>query len=334
MSSELNTLVMVPLDSPSDFQSTIDIMAVKVNQFEDALLRLVFQKNIRDEIPPSDYLSDKIEKEKKSRIIALLQPQLAGKGIHLRSLLGLIQLAKLANEQTQGQPFTEKACEAFNQANRANRVALGFLRIGLGGTTGLAGVPFLGAIPKIADWIQSSAQNNSIYVMSSIGVAVLANIINFIATGSVPYWQANAALEAKTLEAQIKLFYERMANTLIQLNKIQPEIAKAIAEKIDIKILNKAMSGFFPVEDETSLYNRLTDRCFTYFNCNKKKKRQEKNELINHCCTLLKHAKKSVLSGDAPPLSAPQSIRVEYFLTNYSESLAFRGPKNGKVENV
>ncbi len=139
-------------------------------------------------------------------------------------------------------PFSEDYCRAFDKAKQWKIISSRALSIGLIVSTILTAVPFLVAIPKVSAWAEQSSANNLKLIMGIVMVGVVANIINFIATGIFPNVYTTTIEDKGIYLDKMKNNYKKMAKALIKLSKEKQDLAVLIAQKIDVDKIKKVMN--------------------------------------------------------------------------------------------
>ncbi len=178
----------------------------------------------------------------------------AQRGLNPVNIYKLAYLAKLSNALivedanlgerpiVQFSPFSEEAEKTFSVAKQNIVTASTWLKTGLVGTTLLALTPFVGAIPSIAKWASAKPENNLNLVIGFIAVAAFVNVINFLATGTLPARQTLSAEKAALQRQVMGSVFEELSYELRLLNKAGfTQEAGIIANSLDIEKLHKHM---------------------------------------------------------------------------------------------
>ncbi len=164
---------------------------------------------------------------------------------HSYSEIALLRLQYLATRADDAQPFEAKACRIFEKARYRKMVARRMLIGGLVVTTVLTITPFIAAIPVVSSWAQQSTSNNLTVVMGIVAIAVVANLINFVATGTIPDCQTGSAEKRQLQLDSHERHYKNMKKRLLALQQEDPKQALSLAQALDMDKLRAAMRPFF-----------------------------------------------------------------------------------------
>ena len=205
--------------------------------------------------------------------------------IDVNSLIKLVSLTRLKEQKG---PFFESSHQVFEMAQSRARTSRLWLRTGLMGTTLLSIMPFLAAIPQISDWAQEEPGNNLKLTIGIVCLAVVANIVNFIATGTFPSRQTDAAEKSHHYFLAERRAFEDACVGLIHMKRHHPQLANLIVEKLDVVDIERSMRRLFIHQstDGTALF-------------------------IEDCCRMLRAAASIVVQGECPA-EAPAVLKLAY----------------------
>ena len=180
------------------------------------------------------------------------------KGLNPLNVLRLAHLTKVS-ESTQKtiSPFTEKNKNIFKKENDRIQQASKWLTRGLVGTTILTCVPFLGIIPDVSNWATASPINNVRLLTAFLGIAAVVNVVNFIATGTIPNIQTSATEQARLARLDIKATMRDLSRELEIINKLGLTEAQIIAQALDVDEIAKCMLSSMPSNE----YKIEIDEC-------------------------------------------------------------------------
>ncbi len=226
---------------------------------------------------------------------------------HIARLIHLTQFNEITNVHNKVFPFTSEAYQAFMAASQAKHQANKWLTVGLAGTTFLTLLPFLSEIPQVTSWAQASTFNNLQLSVGIVSVAVLANLINFLATGTIQAAQTTAAEHQIGFLDQTKQDYSDLGISLLQLNKKEPLFACLIANKLNIEKIKEVMESCFSPSDT-----------------------KVSTPFIRHCCAELNGAKMIIVTGKIPR-GISQLMRQAHRSNELEEKLLLISHQTGDI---
>lgn len=193
-------------------------------------------------------LPESVPEEEKAAIIFRRYEE---KGLDPLNILRLTHLTKLSEDEegTKFSPFTKDQEEIFKKEKDRLSQASKWLRGGLIGTTVLTLTPFIGAVPFVSDWATSNPSNNLKLMIGLTGVSAGINVINFIATGTIPNVQTSSAEKARLGRVDVNSTLKELSCELKIMNDQSPEEAKIIAQNIKIEVIRNRMISAFPSKD-------------------------------------------------------------------------------------
>jgi hypothetical protein len=173
------------------------------------------------------------------------------RGLDPLNVLRLAHLTKSSDDEqkTTFSPFTEKQEKIFKEEKDRISQASTWLRRGLVGTTLLTLTPFVGAVPFVSDWAIQKPSNNLNLMIGLTGVSAGINIINFIATGTIPNVQTSSAEKARLGRVAVNATMKELSCELQIMSHQSPDEAKLIAQAIQIDVIRDRMMSAFPSED-------------------------------------------------------------------------------------
>lgn len=159
-------------------------------------------------------------------------------------LLQLIYLTKFADKSIDLCPYTKLDALKFTISYEADKSARCWLRFGLIGGVVLVVMGCLAGLSAISEWKEGKSAQTSVIISATCATA--GTVVSWISTGSNPDFASNAANDRQDCLSKLGTFYEMLAVTLVDLNATNKEIAKKIAESIDLSNLKAKLLQYDP----------------------------------------------------------------------------------------